>query len=59
VLVLGRFDLGVRPTVDAELLVGNQIFFFGQVLVHLRPFGPKERVIGKNAGPLIVLPVEW
>jgi hypothetical protein len=59
VLVLGRFNFGVRPTVDAELLVGNDVLLLGQVLIHLLALRLEERVIGKDAGARVESPVEW
>ena len=58
-LVLRRFDLGVRPTVNAELLVRQDVLFLGQVLIYLRPLGPEIRVFGEDAGAWVVLPHEW
>ena len=52
------FNAGVRPAMDAELLVGNQVFFFGQVLVDLGLLRLEVDVIGENTGPGVVLPVE-
>ena len=57
--VLGRFDLGVRPTVDAELLVGDDVLLLGQVLVHLLALGLEVDVIGEDAGAWVEPPVEW
>lgn len=43
---------------DTELLVGNQVLFFGQVLVDLCLLGFEVQVVGKDTGPRIALPVE-
>jgi hypothetical protein len=49
-LVLGRFDLGVRPAVDAELLVRQDVLLLGQVLIHLLGLGPEVNVLDEYAG---------
>jgi hypothetical protein len=55
-LVLGGLNLGVRPTVNAELLVRQDVLLLGQVLVHLRFFGPEIDVLGKDAGAWVLSP---
>ncbi len=57
-LVLGGFDLGVRPTVDAELLVRQDVFFFGQVFVHLFGLGSEINVLDEDAGARVLGPQE-
>lgn len=58
-LVLGWFDLRMRPAVDAELLVSQDVFFFGQIFVHLRPLGPEINILNKDAGARVLSPEEW
>ena len=58
-LVLRRFDLGVRPTVDAELLVSQDVLLLGQVFIHLLGLGPKVDVFDKDAWLRVLLPEEW
>ena len=57
-LVLGRLDLRMRPAVDAELLVRQDVLFFGQALVHLYSLGPEIHVSGEYAGAWITGPQE-
>jgi hypothetical protein len=59
VLVLGRFDFGVRPAVDAELLVRQDVLFLGQVLVYLFGLGPEIDVLDEDAGGRVLPPKEW
>ena len=58
VLVLGRLDLGVRPTVDAELLVRQDVFLWRQVGIGLRCLWPKRWVLDEHAGPWVIGPQE-
>ena len=55
-LVLGRLDLRMCPAVDAELLVRQDVFFFGQALVHLYSLGPEIHILGEYAGARITGP---
>ena len=57
-LVQSRFDAGVCPAVDAELLVSNQVLFFGQVLVDLGLLWLEEQIVRKDTGTRMLLPVE-
>jgi len=59
VLVLGGLDLGVRPTVDAELLVRQDVLLFGQVFIHLLGLGPEIDVLDEDAGLWVTGPQEW
>ncbi|MFY7925082.1 MAG: hypothetical protein ACOVN5_04675 [Aquidulcibacter sp.] len=58
VFVFGGLDFRVGPAVDTKLLVGNQVFFFGQVLVDLGFLWPEVQVVGKNTGPWVAVPEE-
>ena len=57
-LVLGGFDTRVRPTVDAELLVSDDVLFLAQVIVDLGLLRLEVQVVGENTGPWIACPVE-
>ena len=58
-LVLGRLDLRVRPAVNAELLVRQDVLFLGQMLVHLFGLGPEIDVLDEDAGAWVLSPEKW
>ena len=56
VLVQLWLDFGVGAAVDAELFVGHDVFFSGEVVVSLDGFCPERYVLDEHAGPWVTGP---